>query len=281
MNEPWKRKEVIGNAELYLGDCLLCLPHLPKVDAVITSPPYNTLHQIGDCPTGMWAKTNGGAGWVKSVAERSGYIDDMPENEYISWQNRIFEIINCADDASLFYNHQIRWRDRTVSHPIQWFHPKGWNLRQEIVWARSGGMMMNARMFCRTDERILWFARDNWKWNQEHVGLGTVWRMNQGAGKFKEHPVSFPIELPTRCIAATTDGDSIVLDPFMGSGTTGVACVNLGRKFIGVEINEVYFDIACRRIEDAQRQTRLFPEEQKNSGMPRVQEEIFSKRETG
>ena len=49
-----------------------------------------------------------------------------------------------------------------------------------------------------------------------------------------------------------------ILDPYMGSGTTGVACARLGRRFIGIEIEEKYFEIACRRIEDAQRQGRLF-----------------------
>jgi DNA modification methylase len=78
-----------------------------------------------------------------------------------------------------------------------------------------------------------------------------------------------------------TDQGDMVLDPFMGSGTTGVACMNLGRKFIGVEISSVYFDIACKRIEDAQRQTRLFPEQQENTGMPRVQGTIFSVGEKG
>jgi hypothetical protein len=83
-------------------------------------------------------------------------------------------------------------------------------------------MMFNARMFCRFDERILWFVRGEWKWNQTSVGLGTIWKI--------------PVE------------QNLVLDPFMGSGTTGVAAVKLGRKFIGIEIEPKYFDIACRRI---------------------------------
>ncbi len=245
----------IGNATLYLGDCLKILPTLGKVDAVVTSPPYNTLGGIPDQPTGMWAQSDGGAAWVEALRER-GYADSMSEDVYVPWQNKIFALINATDDCSLFYNHQLRWRDGCVSHPIQWFAPVGWTLRQEVVWDRGGGMMFNARMFCRFDERILWFVRDKWTWNQDHAGLGTVWRINKE--QHKEHPVSFPVEIPRRCIgAATAVGDS-VLDPFMGSGTTGVACAKLGRSFIGIEIEPKYFDIACKRIEDAYRQPDLF-----------------------
>lgn len=116
--------------------------------------------------------------------------------------------------------------------------------------------MFNARMFCRFDERVLWFtASDKWKWNQSSVGDGTVWRIAREQNK--EHPVEFPVELPLRCIQATTNQYDIALDPFMGSGTTGVACVKLGRKFIGIEIEPKYFDIACKRIEQATREPRL------------------------
>ena len=121
-------------------------------------------------------------------------------------------------------------------------------------------MMFNARMFVRFDERILWFVRGKeWTWNQDSVGHGTIWniaREQQQQGK--EHPVAYPVALPARCISAATLPDHVVLDPFMGSGTTGVACANLGRSFIGIEIEPKYFDIACKRIEAAYAQGRLF-----------------------
>lgn len=75
----------------------------------------------------------------------------------------------------------------------------------------------------------------------------------------KEHPTQKPIVVMQWCLGFLPE-DHVVLDPFMGSGTTGVACVNLGRKFIGIEIEPRYFDIACRRIEEAYRQPRLFAE---------------------
>lgn len=255
------RVERIGNATLYLGDAEECLAHVEGIDAVVTSPPYN---QLGDMPekgSGLWKKSNGGSGFLRAWKE-SGYADSLDEPVYQEWQNRMFAAIaeRCTPTASLFYNHQLRWRDGECLHPVSWFKPDGWRMRQEIVWNRGGGMMLNARMFVRYDERVLWFVRGRqWVWNQDAVGFGTIWniaREQQQQGK--EHPVAYPVQLPSRCISAATMPEQTVLDPFMGSGTTGVACAHLGRRFVGFEINSRYFDIACDRIAAAYSQGRLF-----------------------
>jgi site-specific DNA-methyltransferase (adenine-specific) len=236
---------------LHLGDCREILPTLGKVDAVVTSPPYNQMSVLMRPPSGSWAKADCGLAFVENW-QADGYQDDLPEQEYQLRQNNLFAAIRavCNPTASLFYNHQLRWRDGVLLHPVQWFQPEGWRIRTEIIWDRCGGMMFNARMFVRFDERILWFtASDQWKWNQASVGDGTIWRIAREQNK--EHPVEYPTELPVRCIRAATDLDDLILDPFMGSGTTGVAAVKLGRKFIGIEIEPKYFDIACKRIQAA------------------------------
>lgn len=257
------REERIGDCQLFLGDCLEILPTLGKVDAVVTSPPYNQMTGLLREPSGSWAKPDFGRAFVEHW-QANGYTDDLPEADYQAKQNKIFAEIRaiCNETASLFYNHQLRWRDGVLLHPVDWFRPRGWRLRTEIVWDRCGGMMFNARMFCRFDERILWFtASERWKWNQSHVGLGTVWRIAREQNK--EHPVAFPVDLPLNCIGAATEPGDAVLDPFMGSGTTGVACAKLGRKFIGIEIEEKYFGIACERIRKAYAQPDLFIEQPK------------------
>lgn len=252
------REEVIGDCRLILGDCREVLPTLGNVDAVVTSPPYNQLDGLNREPSGLWADKSCGLGFVNAW-QANGYADAQDEPSYQSDQNDLFAEIArvCNSTASLFYNHQLRWRDGNLLHPVDWFKPDGWALRSEIIWDRGGGMMFNARMFVRFDERILWFVRSReWIWNQEFVGLGTIWRIARAQNK--EHPVAYPVELPTNCIGAATNLGGVVLDPFMGSGTTGVACVKLGRKFIGIEIEPKYFDIACRRIEQAYAQPDLF-----------------------
>lgn len=252
------RVETIGAAELYLGDCREIVSALNGIACVVTSPPYNQLEGLNKPASGLWADTRGGKGFVDAWAS-NGYADDVPETEYQRQQSDMFAAIAgaCLPDASLFYNHQVRWRDGECLHPVQWFRPDNWRLRSEIIWDRGGGMMFNARMFCRFDERVLWFVRGKeWKWNQDQVGLGTVWRIAKAQNK--THPVAYPVELPARCIMATTNPGDIVLDPYSGSASTGVAAVTNGRRYIGIEREEKYFDAACKRIEDAQRQGNLF-----------------------
>jgi len=88
-----------------------------------------------------------------------------------------------------------------------------------------------------------------------------LWRIPRPV--FGDHPTPKPVDLMGRIIRNSSDRDDVVLDPFMGSGTTGVACVKLGRKFIGIEIDRKYFDIACRRIEEAYAQPDMFVEAEK------------------
>lgn len=256
-----ERVETIGLAVMVLGDSKTVMPAISGVQTVVTSPPYNQMSSVGKNPTGLWGDKSGGLGFVENW-EENGYSDDIPECQYQEQQADLFNLIaqSCNPDASLFYNHQLRWRDGECLHPIDWFKPSLWRLRSEIIWDRAGGMMFNARMFCRFDERILWMIRGkDWKWNQDSVGHGTVWRIPREQNK--THPVAFPVALPTRCIAATTFPQDVVLDPYSGSASTGVAAVKMGRKFIGVERESKYFDAACERIENVQRQGDFFVEQ--------------------
>ncbi len=245
-------EQLSDGVELYLGDCREIAPTLSGIACIVTSPPYNQMEDIAKRePSGLWADKKGGLGFVNSW-KANGYSDDLSESEYQSQQNGLFASLAGAStpNASLFYNHQIRWRDGRALHPVQWFQPENWHLRTEVIWDRGGGMMFNARMFCRFDERIIWFTRGgDHVWNQDHVGLGTIWRIAKEQNK--EHPVAFPLELPLRCIGAATLPGDVVCDPYSGSGTTGVAAVQLGRKYIGIDRDPKWFDVARRRISDA------------------------------
>lgn len=250
MEPTWATKD--GTVRLYLGDCLEVLPTLEgeSVTCIVTSPKYNQLSAIPEKATGSWADSHGGAGFVRKWNE-SGYDDEMEEGDYQQEQNRIFAECSrlATPDGSLFYNHQVRWRDGVILHPVQWFRPEGWKLREEIIWDRGGGMMSNAKMFCRFDERILWFDKGRHKWNQPATGYGTIWRiarMQQQQGKI--HPVQFPEDIPLRCVEACTDVGDVVLDPYGGSMTTGIVAVKIGRKFIGIEKSKKYFWESVKRI---------------------------------
>jgi site-specific DNA-methyltransferase (adenine-specific) len=236
-------------ATIYHGDSLDVLSTAPwVVSCVVTSPPYNTLgSRIPHAGTGKMA----GDAWLSKVRV-SGYADDMDEIAYRDWQVAITSALAevAAPGASLFYNHKIRYRDKSPVHPldlVRWFD--GWDLRQEIVWARDGGIALNARMFCPSDERVYWMVKPGapHKWNQASASLMSVWRIRQEIG-LDGHPCPYPLGLPSRCIAATSDPGDLVVDPFMGSGTTLRAAKDLGRKSIGIEIEERYCEIAAKRL---------------------------------
>jgi len=203
-------KVTIGNAELWHGDCLEVLPTLPKVDAVITDPPYGI--------AATW-KGGSGHGWGKAREEgvlRNEWDAEVPDAE-------VFDLIrSCSKE-------QIIWGGNYFNLPPSrcWF-----------VWNKP------ERNFTLAEAELAWTNRDN------------IVRVYDGprSDPGREHPTQKPVALMEWCVAKTKGA---VLDPFMGSGTTGVACMNLGRSFIGIEREPKYFDIACRRIEDAQRQGRL------------------------
>ena len=199
---------VIGNAELYLGDCLEILPTLGKVDAVITDPPYG----IGF-----------GAKHTKWSANRGVVLGQ--------WDAAIPDVgflVDLADDV-------IIWGGERFLLPVR----RGW-----LTWVKPDA----APTFASTE--FAWTKRDKPARHILHsIGATNAERVG--------HPTQKPVAVMEWCIGFV-GGAKLILDPFMGSGTTGVACMNLGRKFIGIEIEPKYFEIACRRIEDAQRQGRLF-----------------------
>jgi DNA modification methylase len=233
--------------ELYCGDCMEVLPSIRanSIDSTVTSPPYN--QRIDSFrPSGMHKENR----WVNKIS--AGYKDSMGEHVYQGWQAQVLDALFriTRPNGSCFYNHKCRWRDGAMLHPIDIVRRTQWKIRQELIWSRDGSVTLNARMFAPSDERIYWLRKgEQWKWNQQSVGLLSVWRIKSQVDD--EHCCAFPVEIPKRCIEATTDKGDVVLDPFTGGGTTGVACVKTGRKFIGIEKEPKYFEIAVKRIEQA------------------------------
>ena len=209
---------VIGNARLYLGDCRAILPNLPKVDAVITDPPYG----IGVCGN------EGGVTSLKSGAKDYGKQE---------WDSEPIGAVEIALILPAAKTHVIWGGNYFAAHLP---NSQGW-----LVWDK-----LNGDGFSLADVELAWTSRDK---------AARIFRMSRTAvfSEDKQHPTQKPIGLMEWCIKQAGD-PATILDPFMGSGTTGVACMNLGRSFIGIEREVKYFDIACRRIDDAQRQSRLF-----------------------
>ena len=197
---------------------------------------------------------NGNGGLWENAALLKGYAgdygDDMPHPQYVAWQRACLTAMMrvLKDDGAVFYNHKWRVQDGLLQdrHEIV----EGFPVRQIIIWQRAGGINFNLSYFLPTYEVIYLICNKNFRLakNEDPIatcGVGDIWRMNQDLGN-KHHPAPFPVELPMRCIEPTDA--TVVLDPFMGSGTTAIAAEMLGRNWIGIEISKDYCDSANKRI---------------------------------
>ena len=237
------REVTIGNCRLVLGDSKEFLKTMDSesVDVAVTSPPYNTLPTSGKASGIHAERLSGKNQWIERAA--AGYFDSRPEEEYQAWLLSILSECVRVCRGLVWVNHKVRYRDGAAVHPAR-FIP--YPIYAEVIWDRRGSMALNCKRFAPSHECLLAFGSPHW-WNDEFNGLMSVWQIGFDRDN-NEHPCAFPMEIATRPIQSSCPPDGTVFEPFMGSGTTGVAAVRLGRKFIGVEIDERYFDIACKRI---------------------------------
>ena len=238
---------------LMQGDCLERMKEIPdgSVDLVFTSPPYN----LG-ISTGGGIKSGANSGKWKKGAGTLGkgynsHDDAMPLEEYTKWQKEVLSkcFDKLSDTGAIYYNHKPRVQGGILQTPLDYIpdNLKG-NIRQIVIWKRSGGINFSPSFYLPTHEWIIIIAKPNFRLRDKAAsGAKDVWEVNQERNN--PHPAPFPVELPK--IALETTNAQVILDPFMGSGTTGVACANLNRSFIGIELDEEYFKIAKERIEGA------------------------------
>lgn len=236
----------------HLGDCLDLMSKLPagSVDLVVTSPPYNLRRSTGG---GMW---NGSGGLWSTASLLKGYAggdsDDMPREQYVAWQRRcLTEMLRLLPDTgAIFYNHKWRVQDGLLQDQQEIV--RGFGVRQIIIWQRAGGINFNLSYFLPTYEVIYLIPKSKKfrlaksgdpKSPKRACGVGDIWYVPQ---ERSPHPAPFPVEIPRRCIEATDA--KIILDPFMGSGSTAIAAEMLGRKWVGMEKVQTYADMADARL---------------------------------
>lgn len=228
------------------GDCLSVMKGLPdeSVDLIITSPPYNLKNSTGN---GMSHNTRTGK-WA-GAALRNGYEvhnDNMPHEQYVKWQNdcllEMYRLLK--DDGAIFYNHKRRVQNGLLQDRDDIL--KGLPVRQIIIWRRKGGINFNPGYFLPTHEVIYLIPKPNFKLAPKANAHGDVWDFGQELNN--PHPAPFPIALIDRIISSTNA--KIVLDPFMGSGTTAISALSNGRNFIGIEISKQYCEMATLRIRE-------------------------------
>jgi site-specific DNA-methyltransferase (adenine-specific)/modification methylase len=213
----------IGDATLYLGDCMDILPTLDKVDAVITDPPFgvgNFIQQTGNLR-----------------GEKVDWNESAPSAEF-------FDILKKIS------THRVIWG----ANYFNCFEGHG-----ALIWDKRQTMPD----FSKCD-----IASTSWGVKVEIVQI--PWSGFQ-AKKFTNHPCERPVDIYKWSIQQVPKFPKTICDPFLGSGSCGVAAIQLGCSFIGIEREPKYFDIACQRIEQAAAQGQLFEPDQ----VKQVQESIF------
>jgi site-specific DNA-methyltransferase (adenine-specific) len=247
-----RKKVTIGDATLYLGDCLHVFHDLAtSVQAVITDPPYSSGGQFrGDRAMGTKAKyMNSDSGNLDRLAEFSGDNRDQRSFHFWSalWSSAAMQVTDSGGIACFFTD----WRQLPVS--TDYMQAGGWIWRGVVPWAKPAYRPQMGR-FGAQCEYVVWGSNGPMPVER---GVGCLPGFFDHASPAKrEHVTQKPEELMVEICAIVPPG-SVILDPFMGSATTGVAAVRTGRRFICVEVTEHHFAISCRRIEDAMRQRDL------------------------
>ena len=235
-------KVTIGNCELWHGDCREILPLLPPVDLVLTDPPYG----IGAAKTSFYglAKRKNSCAAPKDYGD--GEWDNEPPPEWL---------IGLMRDKG---KHQIFFGGNYYALPPA----TCW-----LVWDKENDGTAFA------DCELAWtnlpkaVRRIKWRW-------AGMLQQDMANKEDREHPTQKPVPV-MRWALMQAKGVQTVCDPFMGSGTTGVACVMEGLQFVGIERERKYFDIACRRIEQAYAQPRLFEDAKVGAGDTAVQGDLL------
>lgn len=225
MTEPWKRKEIIGNCTLYLGDALEVLPHLGVFDACVTDPPYG----IGADKT---MHKQSGTKYGRAAAAKAHYRETDWDTKPIS-----AELMSAVQNAA-------RWNIIFGGNYYSFPASSCW-----LVWDKENGDNGFA------DCELAWtnlpkaVRRIKWMWN----GM-----LRKGGEAREGHPTQKPVEVMRWAIGHLPQPNRTIIDPFMGSGTTGVAAVKDGKLFVGIEVDPGYFELACQRIRKALAEPDMF-----------------------
>lgn len=233
-------------SDLILGDCLEKMKDIPdnSVDLIITSPPYEDI---------------AGAGY------RANSKDILFLKLYSEFMDKLFteyfRVLKLS--GQIFFNIKSKTHNKQISTP-HWFEFlesfRKFKLKSYIIWKYAGSFDSSTKRFHLDYEIIYHLSKTDDIFLNENCGLkdplSSVWYIPHGI-KNRLHPTQMPENLVERILkVASNDGD-LILDSFMGSGTTGVVALRLKKKFIGIEINEEYFKIAKKRITEAQEQQKI------------------------
>ena len=229
------RSDNIKTNVIHNEDCIEGMEKLPNnsVDLIITSPPYNlgNNHHTGNY-------------------RHKSYDDDMKETKYQEWQKEVLNECHrvLKSDGSLMYNHKNRIKNGKQITPYEWLLDTKFIIKQEIVWINRSQNFDKIRFYPFT-ERVYWLAKNENVKLENNINHYDVfdWKEWKPVGTDNEHKRAFPIKMVTDILKCFPQAE-VILDPFIGSGTTAVGALLEKRKFIGIEKKMEYVNLTYKRI---------------------------------
>lgn len=230
--------------KLKQGDCLELMKDIPdnSVDLIVTDCPYHIVSDgctnipRKDEPSGIFNRRN----TFTQANAKSGKLFDYNDIEFKEWLPDFYRILKPNSHCYIMINA------RNLKKLQQECENVGFKFQQLLVWDK--GNATPNRYYLNACEFILMLRKENAK-NINNMGTKNILQIKNIRGK--THPTEKPVDLLKVLIENSTNENDIVVDPFMGTGSCGIACKRLNRNFIGIELDEKYFEIAKRRIEEA------------------------------
>ncbi len=239
----WRTEHLADGVTLYCGDCREILPTLGKVDHIICDPPYEKeAHKVGRRTS---ASINHG---VNADLDFAAITDDLRLDvaRLACAISQGWVLLFCQAEAA------GDWRDAIEA--------AGGKYKRTMIWVKPDSTpQLNGQMPAPGYESmpLAWCGIGHSRWNGGGR-RGVFTHLTNQPDRQGEHPTEKPIPLMRELVSLFSTHGQTICDPFMGSGTTGIAAIKTGRQFIGIEVNERYFDLSCRRISDALKQPDMF-----------------------
>ena len=224
--------------KLFNGDCLEVMKKIPdeSIDLVVTDPPYKMNHSTGGC-TNIGMKNK----WQGNIKAGNTVMDFDISIKFSDWIPEIYRVLKNGSHCYIFCN------DKNIQELLNEAINCGFKESNILVWIKNNATPN--RYYMKNLEFILFLYKGNAK-PINNMGSKCAVESKNINGRKKLHPTQKPIDLLELYISNSCLENDIVLDPFMGSASTGVACLNTDRKFIGIEIDKKYYEIAKNRIDE-------------------------------
>ena len=219
--------------ELLHGDCLELMKDIPdgSIDLVVTDPPYKTTSR---------GSSGGTGGILKEEINKRGKVFKHNDIEFNEWLPELYRVLKDTGHAYIMSNN------KNLKNMLMEIENVGFNIYKTLIWAKNSPI---TNMYYMDSHEYIIFCRKGKAKRINNCGTKSVFNVDNPRNKV--HPTEKPVELMEVLVTNSSQEGELVFDPFMGSGTTGVACINTNRNFIGIELDEHYFNIAKERIEKA------------------------------